>query len=181
MHFWRVSWSWSLDGVLIGNECVNDRQKLGRKRISGSWIYKDYDHVNWEFLDYVFRRMGFVEKCRSWMRSCVSSISFFLMLINGSSKGFFQSFVGLRQGYRLSTCVSWWQRHWVGWFNEQKMVSFGLWGRKGWFTHSSPSVCVWHEIFCKVTVRKVGVLRCILRCFEVLSGLKINLSKSEIF
>lgn len=36
-------------------------------------------------------------------------------------------------------------------------------------------------IFCDVEVRQVGYLRCILRCFEVVSSLKINLAKSELF
>lgn len=36
-------------------------------------------------------------------------------------------------------------------------------------------------IFCDAEVSQLGYLRCILRCFEVVSGLKINLAKSEIF
>lgn len=36
-------------------------------------------------------------------------------------------------------------------------------------------------IFCDANKRQVGYLRCILRCFEVTSGLKINLAKSELF
>lgn len=36
-------------------------------------------------------------------------------------------------------------------------------------------------IFCDADARQVAYLRCILTCFEVVSGLKINLTKSEIF
>lgn len=36
-------------------------------------------------------------------------------------------------------------------------------------------------IFCEVVVKQVGFLRCVLHCFETMSGLKINLSKCEIF
>lgn len=36
-------------------------------------------------------------------------------------------------------------------------------------------------IFCEADVRQIGYLRCILHCFEVVSGLRINLAKSEIF
>lgn len=34
-------------------------------------------------------------------------------------------------------------------------------------------------VFCEANARQVGFLRCIMRCFEVVSGLKINLSKIE--
>lgn len=36
-------------------------------------------------------------------------------------------------------------------------------------------------IFCEADVRQVGYLRCILRCFEVVLGLRTNLAKSEIY
>lgn len=36
-------------------------------------------------------------------------------------------------------------------------------------------------IFCEADICQIGFLRCILRCFELVSGLKINLAKSEIF
>lgn len=36
-------------------------------------------------------------------------------------------------------------------------------------------------IFYEVDVRQIGYLRCILRYFEVVSSLNINLAKSEIF
>lgn len=36
-------------------------------------------------------------------------------------------------------------------------------------------------MFCDTDVTQLGYLRCILSCFEVVSGLKINLVKSELF
>lgn len=36
-------------------------------------------------------------------------------------------------------------------------------------------------IFCDADARQLGYLRCILCCFDVVSGLKINLAKSEMF
>lgn len=36
-------------------------------------------------------------------------------------------------------------------------------------------------IFCETDLRQVGYLRCILGSFEAVSGLKVNLTKSEIF
>lgn len=36
-------------------------------------------------------------------------------------------------------------------------------------------------IFCDANVSQLGLLRCLLRCFEAMSGLNINLAKSEMF
>lgn len=36
-------------------------------------------------------------------------------------------------------------------------------------------------IFCEVDITQLGFLRCILCCFELVSGLKIHLAKSELF
>lgn len=36
-------------------------------------------------------------------------------------------------------------------------------------------------IFCEVDMRQLGYWRCILRCFEALSSLKVNFAKNEIF
>lgn len=36
-------------------------------------------------------------------------------------------------------------------------------------------------IFCNADVQQLGYLRCLLRCFEAVSGLKINLAKSDLF
>lgn len=36
-------------------------------------------------------------------------------------------------------------------------------------------------IFCHADVRQMGYLRCILRCYKAVSGLKNNLAKSGIF
>lgn len=91
-----------LDGVLVSNELVDSRHKLG---IPGLLFKADfdkaYDTVNWGFLKWVLSQMGFCQRWTRWIFRCISSVSYFV-LIDGELKGFFRRERGLRQGDPLS-------------------------------------------------------------------------------
>ena len=57
--------------------------------------------MNWDFLDHVLEKKGFSPKWRNWMRGCLSSVSY-AILVNGNAKGWVKASKGLRQGDPLS-------------------------------------------------------------------------------
>ena len=64
-------------------------------------LEKAYDHVEWDFLDYMLGRLGFGDLWRQWMRECITSTSF-SMSVNGSPSPHFKASRGLCQGDPLS-------------------------------------------------------------------------------
>ena len=91
-----------MDAVLIANEAIDSR--VGQKKpgiLCKLDTEKAYDHVNWGFLLNILRKMGFGEKWIRWIRFCISTVKF-SVLINGAPEGLFEAQRGIRQGDPLS-------------------------------------------------------------------------------
>ncbi|XP_058086458.1 uncharacterized protein LOC131233686 [Magnolia sinica] len=127
--------------------------------------------------------MGFGDKWRAWMGECVGS-AHFSILLNGSPKGFFKSSRGLRQGDPLSPFLF----LIVG----EALSRILLKGQEeGIFSRikikGMPSLISHIQyaddtlIFFDASIEKVDNLQTTIRCFQVVSGLKVNLTKSKIF
>uniref|UniRef100_A0A1S3YZ72 Reverse transcriptase domain-containing protein n=1 Tax=Nicotiana tabacum TaxID=4097 RepID=A0A1S3YZ72_TOBAC len=90
------------DAALVANELVDSRRKNRDPGLLCKLdLEKAFDHVNWEFLDFIMMRMGFGTRWRRWIKFCISSVRFSVM-VNSSPCGFFGSSRGLRQGDPLS-------------------------------------------------------------------------------
>ncbi|KAJ9691054.1 hypothetical protein PVL29_013294 [Vitis rotundifolia] len=175
-----------LDAVLIANEAVDSRLK---DEVGGVLckvdIEKAYDHVNWNFLLAVLRKMGFGEKWIKWIEWCISTVKF-SVLINGSPSGFFHSSRGLRQGDPLSpylfviamevfSCML--SRAINGGF----LSGWRVGGRSGVGIHISHLLFADDTlVFCEESPDQMTYLSWLLMWFEACSGLRINLEKSEL-
>jgi hypothetical protein len=175
-----------LDAVLVANECLDSRLRSGEPGLLCKLdLEKAYDHVNWAFVLYLLQRCGFGARWCGWIQHCISTVRFSI-LINGSPSGFFGSSRGIRQGDPLSPLL-----FVVVMEALSRMLSSsverGLLSGFSVGSRNNEALIISHLLFaddtlilCEPNVTHFRDLRCLFLCFEAVSGLKINLSKSEI-
>lgn len=57
-----------MDAALVANKVVNPIKKKGELGILCKLdLEKAYDHMNWDFLDYIMSKIGFGDKWRRWI------------------------------------------------------------------------------------------------------------------
>ena len=130
-------------------------------------------------------RIGFGKCWLSWIKWCISTTSF-PVLINGSLTGFFQSLRGLRQGDPLSPYL-----FVIGMEVLNNLLKRAV---EGNFLSSSRVATRGGEgetishllyaddtlLFCKANKDQLKFMSMTLMWFKAMSGLRINLRKSEI-
>ena len=175
-----------LNASLIANEVIDSWQKRKEKGLICKLdIEKAYDSINWKFLMKVSQKIGFGAKWLGWMWSSLSSAKF-SVLVNGVPVGFFPSTKGLRQGDPLSPYLIVMRMEVLDVLIRRAMEGGYLSGciiRGG----SRPTLNISHLffaddtiVFCEASKEQLTHLSWILLWFEVASGLRINLAKSEI-
>ncbi|RVW46701.1 hypothetical protein CK203_113650 [Vitis vinifera] len=111
-----------------------------------------YDHVKWDFLDHVLEKKGCSSKWRSWMRGCLSSVSYAILVNDVLSRMLLKAEErSLLEGFRVDRCkVSHLQ------FADDTIL----------FANSSEE--------------ELQTFKSLLLVFGQISGLKVNLDKSNL-
>ena len=91
--------------ILITNEVGNFwKIKKTKGFVSKLDIKKAFNKINWTFIDLMLLKNGFSHKWRNWIKSCISSVQYSIM-INEKSRGKIQSTRGIRQGDPISPFI----------------------------------------------------------------------------
>ena len=175
-----------LDAALIANEIVDStlrRKKCGL--VCKLDTEKAYDNISWEFLYQVMGRMGFSSRWMSWIKWCISTASF-SVLINGSLACFFPSLRGLRQGDPLSPYLFVIGMEALTCLINRPVEGNYLYGSKIADRRGEELVIsrlLYADdmlLFCEADKDQLKFLSWTLMWFETVSCLRINLNKSEI-
>ncbi|XP_058755939.1 uncharacterized protein LOC131629160 [Vicia villosa] len=171
-----------LDGVLMVNEVIDwaKRNKLGCLLLKVDFE-KAYHSLSWNFLRDLLVRMGFGKRWLMWMDACIFS-SHLSVLVNGSATQDFKVHRGLRQGDPLSPFL-----FMIAMEALTAMVRNSVEGGnfKPFQLGNDEGVDILQfaddtVIFGEASTANLWNLKVILRGFELISGLKINFSKSRI-
>ncbi|GLT51155.1 hypothetical protein SLA2020_245850 [Shorea laevis] len=173
-----------VDSVLVLNEVVDEI----KKRKQPAFVFKAdfekaYDCVDWSFLDWMMESLGFGTKWRGWIMECLSTARISI-LVNGSPTRELEMGKGLRQGDPLSPFLF-------------LMIAEGLQGLvqraiKEGMMHGieigkqglSVSLLQFADdtiIMGRADDENIRMVKDILKWFELMSGLRINFSKSSVF
>jgi len=172
-----------MDNILVANEVLEEVKRKKTRCVFFKVDYeKAYDSVIWDFIYYMLDRLDLCGKWIEWVRACLESSSV-SMLINRSLTQEFKPKKGLRQGDPLTPflflIVAEELVKAIRKAVEKDMLESLEIGDKS--TKVSMLQYVDDTLFfCKVKVQSVFVIKVILKCFELASGLKVNFEKSSI-
>ncbi|KAJ9707044.1 hypothetical protein PVL29_002161 [Vitis rotundifolia] len=162
-----------LDAALIANGIVDERRRSREEGVVFKIDFeKAYDH-----------KKGFSPRWRKWMSGCLSSVSY-AVLVNGDAKGWVKASRGLRQGDSLSpflfTLVADVLSRMLLRAEERNLLEGFRVGRNR--TRVSHLQFADDTIFFSNTrEEELQTLKSLLLVFGHISGLKVNLNKSNLY
>lgn len=175
------------DNILVVHEVMHSLLHQKKENQAGMAIKLDmakaYDRVEWDFLIGMMAKIGFAPLFCSWIKECVSTVSFSI-LINGNPTGLIRPHRGLRQGDPLSPflfliCAEGFSML-IRRALEHRVIHGIKLSRNGTsLTHlffADDSV-----LFGRANVEEARGIADILKLYASGSGQEINLAKSSIF
>ena len=168
--------------MLAANESLDSRIKSGKPGIICKLdIEKAYDDVNWECLLYILERMGFRVRWCSWINACISSVHFSVLVI-GSPAEFFSSSAGLRQGDPFSLLLFLLVMEVLSRMLRKTEEGGFIFGFTLWNDVSISHLLFADDsiLFCDADPQQLMYIRLVLTYFEAVTGLPVNMTKSEI-
>ncbi|GJV75495.1 RNA-directed DNA polymerase, eukaryota [Tanacetum coccineum] len=171
-----------LDGPLMVNEIIDwYKRKKAKLMILKIDFEKAFDSVSWDFLDQVLQFTGFGHTWRSWIRGCLSSAKA-SVLVNGSPTAEFDLQRGLRQGDPLSPFLFILVMEGLHVAIEDAINAGLFYGAKLHSLHVS-HLFFTDDVLLLGEWSSVNISNFVnlLNCFYKVSGLKLNLHKSNLF
>ncbi|KAL5775011.1 hypothetical protein ACOSP7_012568 [Xanthoceras sorbifolium] len=174
------------DNIMVAFELLHSikKQKKGKRGYAAIKLdmSKAYDRVEWGFLEFIMKKLGFPNHFRSLVMDSVST-SKLSFLVNGKSVGEVSPHRGLRQGCPLSPylfllCAEALSTLIKG--NESNGQSLGMRCCRGSPLVSHLFFADDSIVFCRASVQNCEKLKQILNVYEKASGQRINLQKSNI-
>jgi len=172
-----------LDSVLIANEMVD---YLRKDRVKGVIVKVDYekayDSVEWNFLEYMMRRLGFVNKWINWISMCLKSTTVSI-LVNGSPTKEFKPKRGLRQGDPLAPFLFLIMAEGLASLVREAIRIGVLEGIKVGEKEVEVTLLQFADdtlFVCQPNYQSILAIKAILCSFEVVSSLRVNFYKSKV-
>ncbi|GKE19112.1 RNA-directed DNA polymerase, eukaryota [Tanacetum coccineum] len=171
-----------LDGPFILNELMSwCKHKKLKSMIFKIDFEKAFDSVRWDYLDEVLKAFGFGGIWRRWISGCLHNATG-SVLVNGSPSSEFCFHKGLKQGDPLSPFL-------FILIMESLHVSFGKIMDAGLFKGITinNSLTISHLFYADDAVfigewdaSNINTIVNVLKCFNMASGLRINIHKSKL-
>eukprot|EP00253_Pinus_taeda_P011321 PITA_11321 len=173
-----------LDNILLAQEMVHTlqiRKKAGM--LMQLDLSKDFDKVNWNYLEAVLTAFGFDQRWNKWILALIKSSSFSI-LVNGSPSETFTPSRGIKQGDPLSPFLFVILMEGLSRLIHKAKEEGNIRGLRP--LHSSPATT--HQQFMDdtllhgtPTVKEALAFKSILTLFSKASSMEINHAKSKIF
>ncbi|CAL1413585.1 unnamed protein product [Linum trigynum] len=175
-----------VDNILLGHELMHylKTKTQGKKGFMALKVdmEKAYDRVEWPFLLEVLVKMGFSSTWVGWIKECLISASFSVMM-NGTPSGYFSPSRGLRQGDPLSPllfvlCTEGFAALLQRAIADKKLAGIKVAPRAPRLSHLFFADDSY--LFLRGNLQECENLIEVLNEYEELSGQRVNLAKSAV-